>query len=163
MEIRSETTDFHIINLDILSLAEMQAASVLLFRFCQNAVIQFSRLETVLQHEKTELIINSPCCGKGKLSVEQSTRPEKSYNNKYQTPPIFKGLEAKSNAVCIAMWALQQGEPSKHVFTAKNYTTAKPTCFASFKCTSTNLCFQYNSVIFQPKINSCLKNIRLNW
>lgn len=50
--------------------------SVLLFHFCQNAVIQFSRLETVLQHEKTELIINSPCCGKGKLSIEQSTRPE---------------------------------------------------------------------------------------
>lgn len=33
--------------------------------------------------------------------------------------------------------------------------------FASFKCTSTNLCFQHNSVISQSKINSCLKHIRL--
>lgn len=75
MEIRSETTDSEA-NLDVLSLAEMQAALVLLFHFCQNAEIQVSRLETELQHEKTELIINPPCCGKGKLSIEQSTRPE---------------------------------------------------------------------------------------
>lgn len=134
MEIRSETTGSEA-NLDALFLAEMQAASVLLFHFCQNAVIQFSRLETVLQHEKTELIINSPCCGKGKHSTEQSTRPENLIITNTKPLPSLKVW----NAVCIAMWALQQGEPSKHVFTAKNYTTAKPTCFASFKCTLTNL------------------------
>lgn len=54
MEIRSEATDSEA-NLDILSLAEMQAASVLLFHFCQNAVIQFSTIETVLQHENQSL------------------------------------------------------------------------------------------------------------
>lgn len=45
--------------------------------------------------KKPELGIDSPCYGKGKRSIEQNTRPEKSYNNKYQTPPISKGLEAK--------------------------------------------------------------------
>lgn len=55
-----------------------------------------------------------------------------------------------------------EGETSKYVFTAKNYTTAKTTCFAFFKCTRTNLCFWYNSVISHSKLNSCLKNLRLN-
>lgn len=50
-----------------------------------------------------------------------------------------------------------------NMYLQQRITLQQNPCFASFKCTRTNLCFQHNSVIFQPEINSCLKNIKLNW
>lgn len=126
----------------------------LLCHFCQFAVIQLSRLErnSAVAWKKTELVLDSPCCGKDKLSTEQSTRPENLVIT--NTKPASKVY--RQNKMQNARWAIQCGEEmSKYVFTATNFTTAKTTCSAVFKCRCTNLCFWWNLVVSHSKLSSC--------
>ena len=65
-------------NLDVLPLAEMQAALVFAVSFLpvRSNSVQQARKKQCYSGNKTELTTACPCCGKGKLSTEQSTRPE---------------------------------------------------------------------------------------
>lgn len=146
-------------NLDVLSLAETQAASVLLLHFCQNA--QFSSADQKQCYSmRKQLIINSPCCGKGKLSIEQSTRPENVIITNTKPLPSLKVQRQNEMQYVLPCGPYSRGKQA-NMYLQQRITLQQNPPFAPLKCTRTNLCFQHNSVISQFKINSCLKNIRL--
>lgn len=106
----------------------------LLSQFCQDAVIQFSRLErnSATASKNPEVVIDSPCCGNGKLSTEQSTRPEnlRITNTKPLPPERFRGS---------VPWGAYSGGEEANMYLQQSHTTAKTTWFAFFKCTHMNL------------------------
>lgn len=106
VETGSDPTDSEA-NLDVLSLAAMQVASVLAVSFlpvCGNSVQQ-TRKKQCYSTKKTELRIDSPCCGKGKLSTEQSTRPENLIMTNTKPLPSLKVW--RRNKMQYGGWTIQ--------------------------------------------------------
>lgn len=86
-------------DLDILSLADMPVALVCAVSFlpvCSNSA-QYARERNsaTAWKKKEQLIIDSPCCGKCRLTIEQSTRRENLIITNTKILPTYKSLEAK--------------------------------------------------------------------